>query len=137
MSSVIYQKGSNVQLSDHFNLREFDCPCPQCTTTQVDPQLIVNLEAIRTKAGPLKINSGYRCPSHQSELRMAGYPTAVGPSTHSEGRAADITGADLQYSGATLEAFAREAGFMAVGVAPNWIHADLRNDKVRRWTYAR
>lgn len=131
-----YPKESDVLLSPHFYLREFSCPCPQCTTTTIDSDLITKLEAIRTLAGPIKINSGYRCPHHQDELRAAGYPTSTGPSTHSEGRAIDFMSEDSRFSGASLEDFARSCGFTSVGVAPNWVHCDLRPG-YRRWTYSK
>lgn len=132
-----YQKGTNVVLSTHFTLREFDCPCPQCTTTTLDANLVTKLEAIRSQTGPLKITSGYRCEHYQDELRLRGYETAIGISQHQLGRAADITGEDSQYSGTTLESFARSAGIRAVGVGRDWVHIDLRDDKYRRWTYVK
>jgi len=130
-----YQKGSNVQLSDHFNSNELDCKCPQCTTTQIDPALITALEAIRAKTGPLIITSGYRCQHHQDELRASGAETATGISQHTIGRAADVTTADSRLSGVEIETIARSVGIRAVGVAKSWAHIDLRDDKDRRWTY--
>lgn len=132
-----YMKGANAALSPHFNSREFDCSCPQCTVSLIDSELIAKLEVVRGTTGPLKTNSGYRCQHKQDELRLAGYETSLGVSQHELGRAADITTPDSRFTGPELEAKAREAGFMAVGVGQYWIHVDLRNDKDRRWVYAR
>lgn len=137
MSVTIYRKNEDAPLSSHFKSSEFDCRCPQCTTTQVDSDLVGLLEKVRERAGPLKITSGYRCQHHQDELRAAGYETAAGISQHSLGRAADIAGSNTEYSGAQLEQFARAAGFQAVGVGRSWVHVDLRSDRERRWTYQR
>lgn len=129
-----YPKDSNVQLSPHFNVSEFRCPCSQCTTTILDSGLITKLEAMRGALGlPLKINSGYRCANYQSELRLRGYETSTGRSTHEDGRAADCMAEPL--TGLELEKAARSSGFKAVGVASSWAHVDLRNDKDRRWVY--
>lgn len=133
----MYKKGEHAVLSPYFNSSEFDCPCPQCTTTKIDPKLITLLTALREKTGPLRITSGYRCPHYQTELRLRGYPTANGPSQHEFGGAADIVGAGTEYSGAELEKLAREVGFKAVGVASSWVHVDIRSDKERRWVYTK
>jgi uncharacterized protein YcbK (DUF882 family) len=138
MSLLTFRKGSDAKLSDHFTSNEFDCACNSAVCeTQIDEDLITKLEALRAQTGPLKINSGYRCQAYQDELRARGYPTSAGPSTHSEGRAADVEPTNTRLAGVTIEPLARAAGFMAVGVAPTWIHVDLRNDKIRRWTYAK
>lgn len=137
MAILRFKKDVDTALSPHFNVREFVCPCPQCTETLVDSALITLLEKMRSQTGPLKISSGYRCQHYQSELCARGYPTSSGISTHSTGRAVDVKSEDSRFSGATLEQFARQAGFRAVGVAPSWVHVDLRDDKDRRWTYAK
>lgn len=140
MALLTFPKGSRDKLSPHFIAREFDCSCssPQCTTTEIDQTLVDLLETMRSfiKA-PLRISSGYRCKHKQAELRLAGYETSVGQSTHELGRAADVTGASTGLTGKTLEQAARKAGFRAVGVGNLFVHVDLRDDKDRRWTYGR
>ncbi len=137
MAILKFKKGTDVNLSPHFNATEFDCPCTVCLDTTIDKDLVTKLEALREKAGPLKINSGYRCSNYQDELRLRGYETSNGPSQHELGRAADVCGADTGYTGTALETWAREAGFRAVGVGSLWVHVDLRDDKDRRWEYAK
>ena len=130
-----YAKGSHEKVSDHFLVSEFDCKCPQCTITLILPELIAKLEDIRVVIGiPLKINSGYRCEHYQEELRLQGFETAKGISTHSLGAAADISANG--YTGAQLEAVASKAGFKSIGVGKSFVHVDLR-DKERRWSYAK
>lgn len=138
MAILTYQKGIHVTLTPHFISTEFDCPCKTCKTTLIDEQLIEYLEALRGSVqSPLRINSGYRCAEYQNELRLRGYETATGRSTHEDGRAADVMRTDAQSSGIELEKLAREVGFKAVGVGHNWIHVDLRSDKERRWLYTK
>lgn len=140
MPLLTFRKDADANLSPHFNVSEFKCPCPQCTETKIDTDLIARLETLRAQTGPLKINSGYRCEHYQDELRLRGYETAVGVSQHTLGRAADVAGADTQFAGAELARMARIAGFKAVGVARTWVHLDLRGQddgKIRTWTYTR
>ncbi len=133
---LTYPKGSNDRLSTHFAVSEFACPCPQCTETKIDSDLIDKLQAFRHKAGPLRVNSGYRCPAYQDELRARGYETSAGPSQHTLGRAADVMRADEGSIGLDLEACARASGFSSVGVGHSWVHVDLRPG-YRRWEYVR
>ncbi len=52
--------------SEHFEDREFQCPCPRCTgiVRDVDEAFLAMLEALRLRLGaePIMISSGYRCP---------------------------------------------------------------------------
>lgn len=138
MAILTYPKGSDVNLSSNFHLREFSCPCNACTETKIDSDLITKLEAMRAVGqAPFRITSGYRCAWHQDDLRRRGYDTAVGTSEHELGRAADVIRADTRATGVELEKWARTAGFKAVGVGWDWVHVDLRTDKERRWFYTR
>jgi zinc D-Ala-D-Ala carboxypeptidase len=131
----VYPKDSTDQLSEHFNQKELACKCtrPECDFTIVHMELINRLETLRTLVGhPVIITSGYRCERYQAVLAAAGFQTAKGISTHTEGMAADIKVRHL--SGEDLEKLAREAGFESVGVAKTWIHVDIRPGH-RRWTY--
>lgn len=132
-----FNKGERVNLSKHFNVREFQCPCDyeDCKETKIDQDLIAKLEKMREEAGPLRINSGFRCQHYQDELRARGYETSAGISQHTLGRASDVMRADEGSVGLELEKIARKAGFKAVGVGSSFIHVDLRDDKERRWEY--
>lgn len=130
-----YPKDSDESLTKDFKAREFDCPCDHCHETLIDDELVLKLQELRELlAFPIKITSGYRCEHHQEELREMGFETAVGKSQHELGKAADVkTGHHL---GIEIEEAARSAGFKAVGVGRSFIHADLRDDKNRRWKYS-
>jgi uncharacterized protein YcbK (DUF882 family) len=132
----LYKKKEGRQLSTNFNSNEFDCPCSNCKHTLIDIRMVEQLEIMRSVLGTkLVINSGFRCPDHQQELRLKGYETSIGPSTHELGQAADVTnGVAL---GIELEEAAVKAGFKAIGVASHWVHVDMRGPKERRWKYAK
>lgn len=130
---MIFPKGSQTQLSEHFNTREWDCHCDCKTDTLVEPELIRKLEVIRSWLDkPIKITSGFRCPIQQQKLRDDGRHTAAQTSTHEEGRAADLWCDNMP--GYELAEIAERAGFFSIGIAKTWIHVDLRPG-VRRWVY--
>lgn len=135
MAIECFEKGSNQALSPNFNLSEFDCRCtrPECDYTLVDLSILPLLEKLREKVGhPLIITSGYRCEKHQKILQESGIKTAAGRSQHCEGRAVDCR--VRHFSSEQLEAMARAVGFMSIGVAPTFVHLDLRTGW-RRWLY--
>lgn len=74
---------NNFQLTENFNLKEFECPC--CHTVLLHPLLVLTLQRLREKWGrPLIINSGYRCEIHNRDVG------GVSRSLHKVGQAADI-----------------------------------------------
>ena len=79
-----YSKRLNdMRISEHFRLREFECPCCRCV--QVAPGLLYRLEALRELWGqPIHITSGYRCPEHN--VWVKGVPKSL----HMAGQAADV-----------------------------------------------
>lgn len=122
-------RGSGGNLSKHFKASEFECNCG-CIEQQIDSQLIDKLEELRYLVKiPIMVTSAYRCLEKQKQLESAGYQT-VKNSQHLLGRAADLTCGDLD--SLLLEA---HKVFKAIGVARNFIHVDLRDDKVRIWSY--
>ena len=95
-------KLNDFQLTEHFNLAEFQCPC--CLTVKVSPQLVLMLEAVRKRWGkPLIVNSGFRCEPHNKEVGGVKF------SLHRQGRAADIRAAASEQD--SLSSIAAEAGF--------------------------
>lgn len=140
----VFGKGSRDAIAQDFRAFEFDCPCDHCSHTFIDEALPAMLQAFRNAIGtPVHITSGYRCIYHQRQLSEAGAETAVGISQHTLGRAFDckvpgILGVHQTpgIQGIELEKIARSVGFRAVGVGAYFIHADLRNDKDRRWEYS-
>jgi hypothetical protein len=127
-----WQRGVNILLSDHFSTGEFECHCGKCILQKVSVELVDRLEKLRVAHNaPVRINSGYRCASHQQRLRDKGLETSAGVSQHELGRAADISSPrDMGGLRALVERY-----FKAIGHARTFIHVDLRADKDRFWTY--
>lgn len=77
----------NNVLSQHFRAQEFHCKCGQdtCVVSFINRKLLTVLEYIRSEFNrPVRITSGYRCPTHNENVggsRM---------SQHVHGNAADI-----------------------------------------------
>lgn len=121
-----FVKGSDIQLSPHFHLREFDCHCtrPGCTITYVDPELIYYLEKKRSRwAEPIAIVSGFRCTDHNREV--GGKPGSF----HLTGKAADIRVEGVKPSEVADEC--EDAG--GLGRYPTFTHVDLRGYRARWW----
>ena len=129
-----YEKGSSTSLSNNLNSSLFDCHCDQCTKTLIDSELVNKAEKLILLLGTkININSGYRCAHKQQMLRIQGLETSKGISQHQLGKAMDISNGVA--TGMELAEAAFLAGFKAIGQASNWIHVDLRDDLVRKWSY--
>jgi len=111
---------NNFQVSDHFNLREFECPC--CGAVALDTELLAKLELLRTRYGrPIKVTSGYRCWLHNREVG------GITRSKHLTGEAADIT----PVKGPLNELVALATAILEdVDIVPYWdrnfVHIELR-----------
>lgn len=132
---ISYRKGVDTQVGKYFLAKEFDCPCDHCFETKIDPELVKLLDKLREKIGPLRIGPGrgYRCDRYQMNLKMRGFETAKGISTHQYGQAADVSSG--KHTGEELAEAARAVGFRAVGVGHYFVHVDMRSDKDRAWRY--
>lgn len=129
---IYFRRGENPQLSRNFTGREFECPCGLCEIQRVSSELVERLQVIRDAVdAPIIVTSGYRCKEYQELLRKRGYETATGTSTHELGQAADIVIAGTK----SRFVWYAEMLFKAIGDGGNWMHVDLRRDKVRRWGY--
>lgn len=74
---------NSFQLTEHFNLTEFQCPC--CHTVKLHPELLRRAVRLRDAwERPVVINSAYRCEKHN--IRVGG----VTDSRHKLGRALDV-----------------------------------------------
>jgi uncharacterized protein YcbK (DUF882 family) len=110
---------NNYQLSEHFNLSEFECSC--CKTVKLDGRIVSLLQKIRERVNsPLHINSGYRCPKHNKDI--GGSPT----SQHMDGLAVDLA-CPSKITLVKFNDIAKECGAVRVGmyVASNFLHISV------------
>lgn len=118
-----YPKGYKLQLSPNFNLQEFHCHCtsPACQTTLICDYLIKALQQLREVAGPLTINSGFRCAQYNASIRGAAQ------SFHKLGMAADCVPRFIKPQ--ELKAFALKVPALAgggIGLYKWGCHLDVR-----------
>lgn len=126
---VVWQKGDDYQVGQHFRLCEFECKCslPSCQEQRISLDLVRNLDRVRRASNsPLSVNSAYRCPEHN---RAVG---GVEGSQHTLGNAVDCSSSAKTPLELRLIA---QHFFKAIGTGSNFLHLDTRDDKVRRWTY--
>lgn len=133
---IKFKKGDNLQITNHFNSAEFECPCNNCTEQFIDADLVNKLEDLRNKYGGLiRVTSGYRCPSHN--VAVGGVPN----SAHSSGIAADIQPVaktldeldkiyDIAYKMFDNIGDGRNKGFIHLDVRPK-----KSDGKKRTWIY--
>ena len=80
-----FSRGEDIQLSKNFHLSEFECKCG-CGSTLVNGDHVRKLQSYRDTVGkPIRINSGYRCETHNTNVGGARN------SRHCYGDATDIT----------------------------------------------
>lgn len=81
-----YPNDSNVQLSEHFNAREFRCKCGKQHDILISEELIQKLEKLRDALGcsRIELSSGFRCTAHDKAVGGSG------TGQHTKGLAADI-----------------------------------------------
>ena len=104
-------------------LSEFDCPC--CGENHMDEETFQMFVSARKDADtPFRMNSGYRCESHNISKEVGGSPT----SSHPKGFAGDIKCVDSWSRWKIVFALAK-AGFKRIRVAKTFIHADDDPDK--------
>ena len=129
-------KGDVYVFNKYFKTDEFSCQCKlkSCVNQKVSKDLIKKLTELRESVNePLRITSGFHCKEHQEEIRKSGQSTVVAKvSTHELGDAADV-----QPTRTNMRDFETLAAkiFKAIGIAKNFLHLDLRDDKIRRWPY--
>jgi zinc D-Ala-D-Ala carboxypeptidase len=121
------------------NFTPTEFACRHCGGLLVDTELMDRLAALRLSYGaPMKVNSGYRCPTHNNAVSGTGL---AGP--HTRG-AVDIavTGRDAH----RLLGLAALAGVRGIGVnqkgphAGRFVHFDMLPDATAQprpwvWTY--
>lgn len=132
---IKFKKGDTTQITEHFSVDEFICPCTECSDQFIDDELVNKLEIVRTAVGPLKITSGYRCPAHNKAV--GGEPN----SAHMSGLAADIQPIPLNVDDLDkmyLEMY-KIYDNIGDGRRFNFVHVDVRpkkpNGLKRTWSY--
>jgi hypothetical protein len=115
--------------SEHFKSSELRCR--HCGREGVRRELLDVLEALRAQAGPLKVNSAYRCLNHPVEARKPK------PGLHARGLAADLVPLATSLR-AFYDVIRSEPRIKGIGVdhAPRYIHVDAREaSKPVFWVY--
>ena len=152
-----------MQLSAHFDSKEFRCHGPECEMVEplVSPELVENLERWRALLNAdlapgqsehgLVINSGCRCSTWNAKQGgKASSQHLYNPHTGLPGRAADVYSPTRSVREVYLAAL-RVEGFKGIGLAPpvapdplkgvkgreGYVHVDVRPTlTVVRWGYS-
>ena len=97
---------NDIELTEYFSLREFECPC--CKRVMLSPDLLARLNHLRMVINrPIYVNSGYRCKEENHKVGGANN------SCHLIGMAVDIHVKDFLLFNLLL--FAQEIGFTGIG----------------------
>lgn len=121
---------NDFQLTEDFNLQEFECTHPEHRHVRVDKELVYKLQALRYWLGePVIINSGYRC---EERNRQVG---GVKHSQHLFGRAVDFSLNNQDKTFKEIYKKAKEIGFTGIGFyrESNFIHLDIREGDFAHW----
>jgi len=113
-----------------FKYEEFECKCG-CGLNNISDVLVEKLNTARRLAGvPFVITSGSRCTEHNAKI--GGSKT----SSHLKGLAVDIKANDSRIRYLILTALVN-AGFNRIGIAKDFIHVDIDEDKTDDvvWVY--
>lgn len=130
MSQFAY--GLTKQLSEHFNVKEFQCKCGQKHNTKINFELIEKLERLYTilEAKKAIITSGYRCPQHDKNVG------GNGSGQHTTGNACDVVFYDLSgkpISSKIVSCKAQDLGFGGIAnITSEYIytHLDVRTTNI-------
>jgi hypothetical protein len=96
--------------------------CSHCGVQGMDDQFMQTMDELRKRVGlAFRVNSGYRCPVHNSAVSSTG---ASGP--HTTGRAIDIA-ADSRLRFLIVKE-AMRLGLYRIGIAKTFIHLDNLTD---------
>lgn len=104
----------------NFKPEEFYCKCG-CKEILLDTDLVKYLQYLRTELDiPLKINSGYRCITHNTAI------SRTTDSQHTKGKAVDIscTNSTFRYKILTSSSI---KNFKGIGLHKEFIHLDTRD----------
>ena len=116
MSTYIREKSDWKEEWKNFRFEEFACSC--CGRVDINSELVDFLQKSREELGEsITINSGYRCPDHNSKVSSTG---PSGPHTKS---AVDIHISNSQHRKRMISYFAPKVS--GLGIAKTFIHIDL------------
>jgi len=119
---------NNFQLSENFNLQEFECTGEGHNHAKVDRELVEKLQELRGRLGrPILINSAFRCEERNAEVGGAD------ESQHLTGRAVDISLHNQDISHGELKSLARGIGFKGIGLYDSFVHLDTREGSGALW----
>ena len=123
MSSI-----NNFQLSENFNLQEFECTGEGHNHVKVCRELVDKLQELRERLGrPIMINSAFRCEERNREVGGAD------ESQHLTGRAVDISMRNQDISHGELKSLAQGIGFTGIGLYDTFVHLDTREGQAAVW----
>ena len=88
-TDIVLRNLRNLELADNFKLEEFRCNCNRkyCSGYPVvlDRQLLINLQTLRNKYGPITVSGKLRCQKYNDSI-----PGSIKKSAHTKGKALDI-----------------------------------------------
>jgi uncharacterized protein YcbK (DUF882 family) len=118
----------------HFALSDFDSPDEPGSGSKMDAGLLQMLDKVREKLGiPLRINSGYRSPKHNSRLS-----SSVKNSAHTMGKAVDISTRNMSHEKKReMVRLFKEMGITRFGIGRTYVHVDNDATKPQNvvWSY--
>lgn len=108
------------QITPHFNSDEFACKCG-CGFSAIDLNLVLDLERLRSKVGPIIIRSGCRCEKHNKA------EGGKEKSNHLIGKAVDIDIPNSHERFRCLQAIFSEPIplFSRIEICKGWLHFDI------------
>ena len=130
LTMISWKKGQYKKLSKYFSSKEFENSTDK--VFYIHPLLLELLDKVREDFGePLVITSGYRSPEHNAKIGGSK------SSQHCLGKAADLRPKNFTKENLDKLYLICENYFKAVGDGRHrgFVHVDIRDDKIRRWTY--
>ena len=128
------ETGKMGNLTEHFSLWEFKCPCSQCKKKKIhiDMNLVTRLEEVRRRVGgkPVNITSGVRCRAQNDRVGGASNSPHLPFYVTIKGKKVlrGCVAADIQVKGADpifVAMMAETVSGMRIGIYPNHVHIDV------------
>lgn len=124
----VYSANANIQITTHFNSREFKCKCGKSHEFKVNEKLVEKLEQLHKALNCSKIiiTSGFRCPEYS--VKVGGSAT----DQHTQGYAADFIcydSAGKEIDGRKVSCACQDLGFTGIARCKNSfgaVHGDTR-----------